>query len=114
MKKSVPRRAIAVIAALAAVALLPSGVRALERVGPINPTIGFPLWFQDSTGITLDLCVPQTAAEAPWCNMALDPGVTIPEQFPENWSVEHFWWSAEAEGTYNNDRLLLGLQSSMS
>ena len=116
MMKNVPKRATAVIAALDAVALLPLGAHALERVGPNDPTNGFPRWFQDSTGITLDLCVPQTAAEAPWCNMALDPGVTIPEQFPENWSVEHFYWMGETSIVNANldAGLIMGVESTFS
>jgi hypothetical protein len=98
-------------ALLLATALYPAAASAaLARVGPVSPVHGFPEWFQDDTGITLELCVPSTVAEFAdgWC-FAEPPDTTSPEVFPTNWSVEHFWWSADAVGTYAGDRVLLVL-----
>jgi hypothetical protein len=33
------------------------------RVGPIDRTNGYPQWYQDKTGLTLDFCQNQTQAE---------------------------------------------------
>lgn len=70
----------------------------LARFGPVDPTNGFPTWYQDKTGLTLDLCLPQTQAEMTWCLLPPIPNGP-PEVFPTNWAIENFYADASAGGT---------------
>jgi hypothetical protein len=66
-----------------------------RQVGPIDPRIGFPLWYQDDQGLRLALCLDTNGlclAEIP--NPTLPPSVT---DTSINFPGEAFWWSAEAE-----------------
>jgi hypothetical protein len=95
-------------------ALYPAAASAaLARVGPTSAANGFPEWFQDHTGVTLDFCSPAPGAELDegWCLLlpADIPNPAAPEIFPTNFAGEHFWFAAGADGTYNGDRLLLVL-----
>jgi hypothetical protein len=50
---------LAKITAAAAMLALASAASAdLNRVGPTNPSNGFPLWYQDLSGQVLDICIP--------------------------------------------------------
>jgi hypothetical protein len=89
------RSVIAAAAALAIVAAAPVHA-ALTRLGPIDnsPTVGgFPSWFQDSTGITLEFCDLKSQAELDkgWC-VLIPPGPVFPESFPNNFFIEHFYY----------------------
>jgi hypothetical protein len=88
----------------------------LERVGPVNSANGYPSWYQDKTGITLEFCSPTNAAELQggWC--VLLAGDTVA---PENidiagqFSDEHFYFLAGANGTTTSGgkaKLVLGLE----
>ncbi|MBI4537041.1 MAG: hypothetical protein HY712_03685, partial [candidate division NC10 bacterium] len=65
------KRAVFVMAALFVLLAgsLPASHAALQRVGPIDPANGYPLWYQDTTGLTLDNCMILNQAEADggWC-----------------------------------------------
>ncbi|GAB3764736.1 hypothetical protein GCM10028796_20390 [Ramlibacter monticola] len=92
------RNVIAAAAALAIIAATPAHA-ALQRMGPIDksPTVGgFPAWFQDSTGITMDFCDPTNQAElnGGWC-VLIPPGPVVPESFPTNFFNEHFYYRAD-------------------
>lgn len=72
----------------------------LARVGPIDRANGYPLWYQDKSGLTLDFCQNQSQAELEggWC-VLLPPDVPSPsgpEIFPNNFAEEHFYWLANA------------------
>jgi Bacterial Ig domain len=72
---------------------------ALERVGPISsaPSIGgFPAWFQDQTGLTLEFCDLKNQAELDkgWC-VLIPPGLAFPETFPNSFFGEHFYYAAD-------------------
>jgi hypothetical protein len=77
---------------------------ALERVGPVNTTWGFPDWYQDTSGLMLEFCTPTTAAElnGGWCLLLPPVPSVVPEIFPppannpDAFSVEHFYWAADA------------------
>ncbi|MFQ5614272.1 MAG: Ig-like domain-containing protein, partial [Anaerolineae bacterium] len=86
--------------------------------GPVHPAYGYPVWYQDSSGLagtsvftytvrdtqgaisneatvsvtlnpmTLELCLDDEAL----CGLAVTPPVSFPDNFPQ----ESFWWSAEA------------------
>ncbi|HIE64207.1 MAG: hypothetical protein ABGX83_01745 [Nitrospira sp.] len=70
----------------------------LRRVGPVNPKSGFPLWYEDKTGLRLTLC------DNPFnCFAEFEP--TLPLQFPfdparnpanDNFADEVFFYAAEA------------------
>ncbi|MDU9404361.1 hypothetical protein RTH46_17875 [Pseudomonas sp. zfem004] len=74
---------------------------------PTAPNGGFPAWYQDSHGRTLDLCltkaVSSRVAGAPgapsyMCTLLPTPGVfddTQPIVFPSNFPDEAFWFTGE-------------------
>lgn len=90
-----------------------SAQAALGRVGPTDPIHGFPKWYQDYTGLALKLCAPKTDADLAAGNCMLLPGDVpggdaMPEQFPDHFADEHFWWLGENVGTLaNGSRVLL-------
>jgi len=80
----------------------------LFRVGPLDvpspPGQGFPLWYQDTKGLVLDLCLPtnQAQLDAGVC-LILPPnqdpvaGLDLPLVFPTNFPDEAFYWNAGAQ-----------------
>jgi hypothetical protein len=85
-------------AVLCALAAAPAHA-ALERMGPVDrsPTIGgFPAWFQDSTGVTMEFCdlKSQSELDGGWC-VLVPPGPNFPELFPNNYFDEHFYYAAD-------------------
>jgi hypothetical protein len=85
-----------IVFSIAAALLGQTGHAVLERTGPTDPANGFPNWFQDTTGVTLELCLPLTPAELTSLACALPPAdvPATPEVFPGQFFVEHFWWRA--------------------
>ena len=87
------------ISALATAALLPLSMPSqavLERMGPINasPSVGgFPSWYQDTTGVTMEFCdlTNQSELTGGWCTL-IPPGPVFPETFPTQYFDEHFYW----------------------
>ena len=89
------------IAAMVSMACSLPTLAALERVGPTSnaPSIGgFPSWYQDSTGLTLEFCAPQNAAEVAggWCLLLPADVPTAPESFPNAYADEHFFFAADS------------------
>ncbi|MFL5441127.1 MAG: Ig-like domain-containing protein [Myxococcales bacterium] len=71
---------------------------ALERVGPANtaPSVGgYPAWYQDSTGLSLEFCDPTNASEVAggWCLLLPGDVPTVPEVFPGTFFDEHFYFA---------------------
>lgn len=67
-----------------------AGAQAQIRVGPVDPVLGFPLWYEDSTGLRFELCDDLT-------NCFFDiPDPTQPLSVPDNFPDEAFYWAAEA------------------
>jgi hypothetical protein len=71
----------------------------LERMGPVDksPTVGgYPSWFQDKTGITIEFCDMKTQSELDggWC-VLVPPGPVAPESFPNAYFDEHFYYRAD-------------------
>lgn len=69
--------------------------------GPYTPaTGGYPLWYQDSNGLSLELCRSKAATAAgPLCILLSEGGeydASKPLIFPDNWPGETFWFLAEA------------------
>lgn len=91
----------------------------LERTGPIDNANGFPRWYQDSTGLAVELCLPLTQAELEGGHCLLLPGdpPVVPEVFPGQFFDEHFWWAAGANmtpATGGVALLVLGLEAAFS
>ena len=84
----------------ATVASIPAA-EAVARVGPTSQVNGFPLWYQDATGLRLELCLDQGVEPA---DPNAAPGLCLtglnnPDAPPtlDNWAdVEAFWWQGEA------------------
>ena len=84
-------------AALASAAVPPPAHKGntvgLKQVGPIDETNGFPLWYRDTNGVRLELCLDPNDAN---CIMGDIPDPTKPVSFPDNFPDEAFWSSAES------------------
>jgi len=83
-----------------AVILAFSGVAQAElnRVGPVVANDhGYPAWYQDKTGLALELCIPdasELAAGLCLVDPTFLPNPSLPDTFPTNFSDEHFWFEA--------------------
>ncbi len=65
----------------------------LKRVGPIDETNGFPLWYQDTTGTRLELCTDPGDAN---CIVGAVQSPGQPVVFPSNFPDEAFYSNAGA------------------
>lgn len=91
----------ALLAAVMVAGAAATGRAELQRVGPVNnaPSVGgFPAWYQDTTGLALEFCDPQNAAEVAggWCLLLPADVPAPPEAFPNEFFPEHFWFAANA------------------
>ncbi len=75
---------------LAAGLLSVTSAGAQIRVGPTDPVTGFPLWYEDDSGLRLDLCDNQQAC------FFVPPDPNAPASFPDNFPDEAFYWAADA------------------
>lgn len=68
---------------------------------------GFPIWYEDTSGLRLELCLDS--------NVEIEPGVFIdpcllennpifPLSFPGNFGSEAFWWNATTSGTFQSSQ----------
>ncbi len=64
----------------------------LAEVGPVHTLHGFPIWYQDSTGLQLELCTDP--GDAMCAADPVDP--TFPFSGEIGFGAEAFWWLAEA------------------
>jgi hypothetical protein len=110
------------LCALVLAVALPAAQAELLRVGPTDPAVGYPRWYQDRTGLALELCLPNAAELTDgWCLLLPQdvPG-GAPETFPTNFADEHFYWAADAsaDATINGADvralLVLGLEAAFS
>lgn len=101
---------------------------ALERFGPLlslqsttaNPRPAYPEWYQDTTGLALELLTPKSAAELNGGYDVILPTDTTfdttlnAEPFPTGWFLEHFYWMARSEFAMgaSRARLTLALEAS--
>src|SRR4051794_11988108 len=75
----------------------------LARVGPVNPSHGFPEWYQDYTGIALDLCLPDpNELNAGLCLLLPGDIPGFPIVFPTSFPEEAFFYNATAQITLPN------------
>ncbi|HET8747017.1 MAG TPA: Ig-like domain-containing protein [Ramlibacter sp.] len=116
---SSPKRSLLSAAVLLALAASPAHA-VLERFGPIDhsPSVGgFPSWFQDKTGITLEFCDYKTTLERDggWCVALEGP---VPEVFPLDFGPEHFYFAADNvmqdPGLNLKARLVLSVEAGFS
>ena len=77
----------------------------LERVGPNDTENGYPLWYQDTQGLVLDLCIPKSDLQLAAC--LADQPPSYPFVFPNNWSDEFFWYGADAALDLDGQRAIL-------
>jgi hypothetical protein len=100
-------------------------LKGLERVGPVSATHGFPLWYQDKTGLVMEFGTPLNQAELDGGWLLLLPADVptggAPESFPENFAGEHFYWAGNARTDYplpgggtDQAELVLGLEAAFS
>lgn len=82
----------------------------LVRVGPVDRNNGFPAWYQDSTGLALDACLPNAQELADGSCLVTPDQLSNPASaiiFPNNFPDEFFYWNAGANLTVNGGRALL-------
>ena len=76
--------------------------------GPVTEAYGwFPEWYEDASGLRLELCV-----DGPYCLATAEGGVPHPDEparFPDNFPDEAFWWAADSTLTYPGGSALLSL-----
>jgi hypothetical protein len=84
-----------------------AGLAAVDP-GPYTLATGrFPMWYQDTSNLSLELCqskaassrVGATVPPSYMCILGAEPGIfddTQPMVFPDNWPSEMFWYLAEA------------------
>jgi VCBS repeat-containing protein len=116
-----PKRSLLSAAVVLALAAAPAHA-VLERMGPVDksPAVGgFPSWFQDKTGITMEFCDLKTQAELDggWC-VLIPPDGSFPETFPNAFFDEHFYYRADngLVDTANSfrARLVIALESAFA
>ncbi len=86
---------------LASMVVLPANA-ALQAVGPISTAHGFPVFYQDTTGLALQPClgvnVDGTGLADPNCILLADAtfNPALPVSFPTNFPLEAFYWIIDA------------------
>ncbi|MBE0625816.1 MAG: cadherin-like domain-containing protein [Burkholderiales bacterium] len=92
-------RAVALAFALAGSSFSAHAV--LERIGPVSTVPsegGFPSWYQDTTGISMQFCGPKNDSELAggWCLLLPGNVNATPETFPSEFFIEHFYFAGTA------------------
>jgi hypothetical protein len=89
----------------------------LKGVGPLNPATGFPLWYEDETGLRLQLCLDNN----PLCLTTVPdqerPAIVADHEADSNFTDESFWWSGDAQLTGTGGvtgRLTLGTEAAFT
>ncbi len=98
------------VAMIVLLVCVPQAGAVLEDLGPVDepapPGHGYPIWYRDTTGLSLALCLDETAVNAddpvlggPLCLLdrteLADPGA--PVSFPDNFWPEAFWTRVDAD-----------------
>jgi hypothetical protein len=67
---------------------------------------GFPLWYRDENGLTLELCLDQQVVIVPGTSifpcLTEEPFLGAPISFPRNFGAEALWWGAATFGTFRS------------
>lgn len=80
-----------------------------RAAGPENPDNGFPFWYQDDTGMRLDLCL-----DTQGCGELEGIDGTQPISFPDNFPGEAVYWAAETGmpvGNGGGSRLVMAAEA---
>lgn len=109
------RRIVACAGFIALFLLAPFAMADLYRVGPVDPANGYPRWYQDATGLALNLCVPNAAelSSGSCLIFAADlPNPSQPVRFPDNFLDEHFWYNLNTSvpTAAGKAKLVIGLE----
>src|SRR5262245_39758096 len=115
-----PKRILSFSIPSAVFILLPLSLPAaqLAAVGPISADNGFPLWYRDSLGRQLDLCLSNTG----FCLLDAivelqNPGQPFPANYGGTFPEEAFWWAADASMPTNGGGealLVMGLEAAFA
>jgi hypothetical protein len=94
----------------------PYAAAELKRVGPVDPATGYPAWYQDTTGLALNLCVPNAAELVTGSCLIFASDLPNPsrlEHFPDNFFDEHFWYNLNTSipTASGNAKLVIGLEA---
>ena len=108
--------AVASVAGAVGVAAAAQGdVDDFRAVGPISTQNGYPIWFSDTDGTEVELCLDQD----PLCRYLptdiADPNSPI--SFPDNYPGESFWWAAESsidDGVTKKVVLVMALEAAFA
>ncbi|MFW6187860.1 MAG: hypothetical protein ACOC84_07685, partial [Actinomycetota bacterium] len=73
---------------------MPENIERLSEVGPLDPRTGYPLWYEDSTGVRLELVWEPGDDNAP---VAIDPEESGPLRDIPLFPGESFYFSAETD-----------------
>jgi hypothetical protein len=89
------------------------------RVGPVDSATGYPMWYEDANGLTLQLCDTVNADliclvgpdEIP--SPLLPLSVNVDAAGPHNFGLEAFWYAAEAslDNPHGKALLVLALEA---
>jgi hypothetical protein len=82
----------------------------LSRVGPVDRGNGFPNWYQDSSGLALDACLPNTQQLADGTCLVTPDQLSSPGSpilFPGNFPDEFFYWNANSNMPVNGGKAVL-------
>lgn len=90
--------------------------------GPYTAATGFfPVWYQDTNGMGLDLCLSKTVSPLGgfMCVLLPNPGVfdpALPISFPGNFPDESFWFTADGRvtGTGIDVRFTIALEAAFA
>jgi len=92
------------------------GLDGLAQVGPVDysPQVGgFPLWYKDTNGVRLELCLDETDVH---CIAGPRPLPSQPVDFPGNFPDEAFWWAgvSDMRTSAGSARLVLALEAAFA
>jgi Big-like domain-containing protein len=104
-----PRVRLSAVAILALFFLTGISAAQLARVGPVDRNNGFPQWYQDSTGLAVNACLPNAQELADGtclvtADMLTNPAAPI--AFPNNFPDEFFFYALDTGGPVNGGRLV--------
>jgi len=126
-KSLTSRPSLYAVTALALTTLSLSVNADLVRMGPAFPAHGFPAYYQDNTGLALDLCLPNAQELADGSCLMFPADVPNPANLnfsvPANFPDEAFWFNAGTvipldtgidPNAIGNATLVLGLEAAFA
>jgi hypothetical protein len=89
----------------------------LDTVGAIDPNTGFPIWYQDATGVRLSTCLDPGGACLATLPDPTRPALVAADEVNSNFPDEMFYFSGDADLPGTNGvtgRLVLGLEGAFA